>query len=76
MNEQATTTSHIQLTSHVNPYMYHTLSTLLGKSIVVQTTNNPIQGLLKHVMPDHIVIETMNTPFYIRNQEIIWISPI
>ncbi|MGM8212467.1 YuzF family protein [Virgibacillus sp. W0430] len=72
----ANTQSHIQMTSHICPYFYQTLSNLSGKNIVVQTTQNPIQGILKAVTPDHIVIEKENTPFYIRNQAIVWVSPM
>ncbi|KIL49595.1 YuzF family protein [Jeotgalibacillus soli] len=65
----------VQLRSAFDPYVYQTLMSVVGKNIVVQTTKNPIQGLLSKVTPDHIVIEINRTPFFIRIQEIVWVSP-
>ncbi|TFD99738.1 YuzF family protein [Jeotgalibacillus salarius] len=61
--------------SHYDPYVYQALNTLVGKPITVQTTKNPVQGMLSSVAPDHIVIEINEVPFFIRTQEIVWISP-
>lgn len=64
----------INVSTAFEPYLYQTLSQAIGCNIVIQTTKNPIQGCLKTVLPDHIVIEVHCTPFYIRIQEIIWFS--
>jgi hypothetical protein len=64
----------IQMGSAVDPYLYQLLMKAVGKNVVVQTTKNPLQGLLKKVFPDYVVIEVSKTPFYVRNQEIIWVS--
>ena len=65
----------VQLTSTYDPYVYQTLSSIVGKKIVVQTVRNALQGTLASVMPDHIVVEINQTPFFVRTQEIIWVSP-
>lgn len=65
----------VQLTSVYDPYVYQTLSSVTGKNIVVQTTRGSLQGTLANVLPDHIVVEINQTPFFIRTQEIIWVSP-
>lgn len=64
----------VQMMSAFDPYFYQMLMNVAGKNIVVQTTKNPIQGLLKSVKPDHIVVDINRTPFYVRIQEIVWVS--
>ncbi|MET3659699.1 YuzF family protein [Sporosarcina psychrophila] len=66
--------SEIKTVSVFDPYFYQTLLSFRLKNIVIQTTKNPIQGSLLTVMPDHVVIEVSNTPFYVRIQEIIWVT--
>lgn len=66
----------VEFVSHFDPYVYQTLTSIVGKKIIVQLTNNSVvQGVLSKVLPDHIVVETNNTPFFIRTQQIIWVSP-
>ena len=63
-------------TSALRSYVYQTLTSIIGKNIVVQLSNNSaVQGVLSQVLPDHIVVETNKTPFFIRTQQIIWVSP-
>ncbi|MEK4230114.1 YuzF family protein [Solibacillus sp. FSL H8-0538] len=57
-----------------NPYLFETIKGLIGQSIVVQTGNNITQGILTAVLPDHIVVEICRTPFFIRMDEIVWIT--
>ncbi|MFF5996882.1 DUF2642 domain-containing protein [Lysinibacillus sp. KU-BSD001] len=57
-----------------NPYLFETLKGLMRQPIVVQTGNNIQQGVLTSVLPDHIVIEICKTPFFIRMDEIVWIT--
>ncbi|PPA69769.1 YuzF family protein [Jeotgalibacillus proteolyticus] len=73
MNGQSQQT--VQLTSMYDPYVYQTLSGVVGNNIVVQTIRGSLQGTLTSVLPDHIVIEINKTPFFIRTQQIIWVSP-
>jgi Protein of unknown function (DUF2642) len=64
----------VKMVSAFDPYFYQTLLSFRLNNIVIQTTKNPIQGLLLTVMPDHVVIEVSGTPFYVRLQEIIWVT--
>jgi hypothetical protein len=58
-----------------DPYTYQNLSNLEQQVIGVQTTQGSVRGVLKHVYPDHIIVEMGGTPFYIRTQEIVWFFP-
>ena len=57
-----------------NPYLYETVRMMVGQSVVVQTVKNVQQGVLTSVLPDHIVVEVCQTPFFIRMEEIVWIT--
>lgn len=61
--------------SHIDPYVYHTLQGITGVMVVVQTTKGTVTGNLKTVMPDHIVVESGGSPFFIRIQQIVWVIP-
>jgi len=66
----------VEFVSSFDPYVYQTLSTIVGNKIVVQLTNNSlVKGVLNQVFSDHIVVEQNGTPFFIRTQQIIWVSP-
>ncbi|MGM7685218.1 YuzF family protein [Cytobacillus sp. Hm23] len=58
-----------------DPYVYQALSSIRGTNVVVQTTQGSLRGILQTVMPDHIVIEVSKSPFFVRTQHIVWISP-
>lgn len=66
--------STVEFVSSFEPYLYHLLQTLSGKRVAVQTRNSTIQGNLTMVTPDHIVVDVSSSPFYIRNQEIVWVT--
>ncbi|MEK4838609.1 DUF2642 domain-containing protein [Bacillus thuringiensis] len=53
-----------------NPYVYHTLQSVIGKHVVIET----VRGKLKDVKPDHLLIED-TVPYIIRIQQIVWIMP-
>lgn len=57
-----------------NPYLFETARGLIGQQIVVQTGKNIQHGILTAVLPDHIVLEICRTPFFIRMEEIVWIT--
>jgi hypothetical protein len=63
------------LQSFYDPYVYQTLLSIVGKMVTVQTIRGSVRGSLKTVMPDHIVVESNETPFFIRTQQIIWVFP-
>lgn len=66
--------SQVEMVSAFDPYFYQTLLGLRSQNIVVNTTKNPLQGMLTAVMPDHLVVEVSGTPFYVRAQEIVWVT--
>ena len=51
------------LLSFYDPYVYQTLTTIVGKIVTVQTIRGSVRGSLKNVLPDHIVVESNGTPF-------------
>jgi hypothetical protein len=63
------------LLSFYDPYVYQTLATIVGKTVTVQTIRGSVRGSLKTVLPDHIVVESNGTPFFIRTHQIIWVFP-
>jgi hypothetical protein len=63
------------LQSFYDPYVYQTLLTIVGQMVTVQTVRGSVRGSLKTVMPDHLVVESNETPFFIRTQQIIWVFP-
>lgn len=63
-----------QMGSISNPYLYETIKMLVGQPIVVQTVKNVQQGILTSVLPDHIVVEVCQVPFFIRIEEIVWVT--
>ncbi|MCA0989320.1 YuzF family protein [Guptibacillus algicola] len=70
MNEQYPT-----LTSLVDPYVYETLQSINGSMVTVETTRGSLRGVLSTVMPDHIVVQVNQVPFFIRIQQIVWVFP-
>lgn len=47
---------------------------MVGQPIVVQTEKNIQQGKLISVLPDDIVVEVSRTPFFIRMEEVLWVT--
>lgn len=70
MNQQSSS-----FVSYYDPYLYQTLQGIIGASIVVETTKGTVSGILKTVMPDHVVVESASSPFFIRIQQIVWVIP-
>lgn len=59
-----------------DPYVYEALMALQNKNLAVQTVRGSVRGVLKKVMPDHIVVQMGGSPFYIRTSQIIWVQPL
>jgi len=68
--------SEVEMVSIVDSYLYQRLLSFRNMNVVINTTKNPLQGLLSSVSPDHVVIEVSDrkVPFYVRIQEIVWIT--
>ncbi len=64
--------------SNVDPFVVDALMCLIGKKIVVDTVRGAINGILKDVKPDHIVIHEVcgDSMIFIRIEEIVSIMPI
>lgn len=66
----------VQYVTSYDPFVVETLQSIQGAKVVVQTTKGSVRGEIADVKPDHIVIQTENTSFFIRIQEIVWVMPI
>jgi hypothetical protein len=66
--------SQVDMVNIVDSFLYQRLLSFKNMNVVINTTKNPLQGLLTSVSPDHVVIEVSKTPFYVRIQEIVWIT--
>ncbi|MEK4485500.1 YuzF family protein [Psychrobacillus sp. FSL H8-0484] len=73
LNEQPQ--SNVEFVSNFEGHVYQAANSLLGKNIAIQTTKSTLQGKLSLVAPDHLVLEVSGVPFYIRTQQIVWITP-
>ncbi|MGE7693012.1 DUF2642 domain-containing protein [Lysinibacillus sp. NPDC094177] len=63
-----------QLGSISNPYLYETLNMMIDQPIVVQTEKSIQQGKLISVLPEDIVVEVSRSPFFIRMEDIVWVT--
>ncbi|MFY4775486.1 YuzF family protein [Metabacillus sp. RGM 3146] len=64
-----------QMVTIVEPYVYQTLQSVIGKTLVVQTVRDTLRGKLTDVKPDHAVIQVNGTTFFVRLQKIVSIMP-
>lgn len=52
------------------------MQSLVGKHVAVKMGMNALQGVLQAVYPDLLVLDVCQTPFYIRTEEVTWVSPL
>ncbi|EPZ39315.1 hypothetical protein JV16_02428 [Anoxybacillus ayderensis] len=64
-----------QFMSFIDPYVYQTLQTIRGKEVIIETVRGNVQGVIQDVKPDHIVLKSSDTFFFVRIQQIVWIMP-
>ncbi|MDE5416262.1 YuzF family protein [Alkalihalobacillus sp. MEB203] len=64
-----------QMITLYDPYVVQVLQSVKGKELVVETSRGSIRGNLTDVKPDHIVLSTNDSSFFVRIQEIIWVMP-
>lgn len=58
-----------------SPYFNETAENFIGQKIIVQTSAKTVQqGILRYVLPQYIVLEIGQVPFFIRTEQIIWLS--
>ncbi|MGI8314684.1 YuzF family protein [Halobacillus mangrovi] len=65
----------IQYTTIIDPFVVNTLKTVVGKTLIVETTKDTVRGVLADVQPDHIVLNVGDTTFFVRIQQIVTIMP-
>lgn len=59
-----------------NAYWLDAIQHYLGQTVAVQQTGNHVQhGILAAVCPDYILLDVCRTPFYIRTDQIVWVTP-
>lgn len=59
----------------VDPYVIQTLQSIVGKRIVVETIRGSVNGALRSVKPDHVILEENEIPVFVRIQQIVWFTP-
>lgn len=59
----------------VDPYVVEAFKSLIGKYVVLETTRGRIEGCVKQVKPDHVVLEVHGKMCFVRICEIVWIMP-
>lgn len=65
----------VQYVANYDPFVVQTLQSVEGSGVVIQTTRGNVRGTVAEVRPDHVVIETDGTQFFVRIQQIVWIMP-
>ncbi|CUA80302.1 MULTISPECIES: YuzF family protein [Anoxybacillus] len=64
-----------QFMAFIDPYVYQTLQAIRGKEVVIETVRGNVHGTIQDVKPDHIVLRSNDTLFFVRIQQIVWIMP-
>jgi FKBP-type peptidyl-prolyl cis-trans isomerase 2 len=64
-----------QMISSVDPYVVQTLQSVMGADVVIETTRGNVRGTVSDVKPDHVVIDSSSSTFFVRIQQIVWIMP-
>lgn len=58
-------------------YFAASVQALVGQMVAVQMTSNHVkQGILKLVTLDYVLLDVCRVPFYIRLDEVQWITPV
>ncbi|UCZ52398.1 YuzF family protein [Bacillus shivajii] len=73
--EQEERNGEVEYVAMYDPFVVHTLQSVMGNNVVVQTTEGSVRGKVADVKPDHVVIQKADASFFIRVQEIVWIMP-
>ena len=67
----------VQQMSYANAYWIEAIQPFLGQMVAVQQTGNHVQhGILAAICPDYILLDVCRTPFYIRMEQIVWVTPL
>ncbi|NNV07582.1 YuzF family protein [Geobacillus sp. C56-T2] len=60
-----------QLFALIDPYVYHTLQGVRGQEVVVETVRGSMQGIVRDVKPDHLVIAAHQAVYYVRLAQVV-----
>ncbi|MEF2969226.1 DUF2642 domain-containing protein [Paenibacillus sp. M1] len=41
----------------------------------METFRGPVRGTITDVKPDHVLLQTDNSSFFLRTQQMIWVMP-
>ncbi len=63
------------MVTQVDPYVFATLESVKGKEVVIETVRGNLRGKVKDVKIDHVVIQSKDSNFFVRIQQIVWIMP-
>lgn len=67
----------VQFGQMENYYFSEATQALIGQMVAVQMTSNHVkQGTLKGILPDHLLLDVCTVPFFIRLEEVQWITPV
>ena len=73
---QSTRQEEVPMQAFYDPYVYETLQSIIGATVVIETEIGSVHGEIKDVKPDHVVLESHGKLFFVRTKEIVWIMPI
>ncbi len=76
LQNQSVRKDEVPMQAFYDPYVYETLQSIVGKTVVIETEIGSVHGEIKDVKPDHVVLESHAKLFFVRIKEIIWIMPI
>ena len=65
----------VQYRTFIDPFVVNRLQSVIGKVLIVQTTNDTIRGKLTEVQPDHVALVAGDSTFFVRIQQIVSIMP-
>ncbi|NMH69251.1 YuzF family protein [Bacillus sp. RO3] len=63
-------------TTRIDPFVVNRLQTLMGKTLIVETTKDTIRGDLIEVQPDHISLQAGDSVSFVRIQQIVSIMQV
>lgn len=59
----------------IEPFVLATVSSLVGKRAVIETTRGNVSGMVMDAKPDHVVLQERDSTFFVRLCEVVWIMP-
>ncbi|MFG6117693.1 DUF2642 domain-containing protein [Thalassobacillus sp. B23F22_16] len=60
----------------IDPFVVNRLQSIVGATLIVETTKDTIRGDLIEVQPDHIALKAGDSTVFVRIQQIVTVMPI